>query len=180
MICRVWRGWTTPANAAAYEAIVRGDVIPEIEARRIPGFRSIDLMRRTVAEGVEFATLMWFDDVEAVKTFAGEDYEVAHVPERARHVLARFDERSAHFESSIAATRSSDARRRSANPPTGSAWRNDWRNAPSRSFGASVGRLDALSSAASRQDVQDHEGDDDYGCDDGDDGDRGHTAILPR
>ena len=97
MICRLWRGWTTPENAAAYESIVRGEVIPAIEARRIPGFRSIDLMRRAVGEEVEFAALMWFDDLEAVKAFVGEDYEVAHVPERARKVLSRFDERSAHF-----------------------------------------------------------------------------------
>jgi heme-degrading monooxygenase HmoA len=98
MICRLWRGWTTPANADAYEAIVRGEVIPAIEARRIPGFLSIDLMRRTVDDGVEFATLMWFDDLQAVKAFVGDDYEVAHVPDRARLVLSRFDERSAHFE----------------------------------------------------------------------------------
>ena len=86
MICRLWRGWTTQANAAAYEAIVRGEVIPAIEARRIPGFLSIDLMRRNVEDGVEFATLMWFDDLAAVRAFVGEDYEAAHVPERARQV----------------------------------------------------------------------------------------------
>jgi heme-degrading monooxygenase HmoA len=98
MICRLWRGWTTPENASAYEAIVREEVIPEIEAQGIPGFVSIDLMRRPMEDGVQFATLMWFDDLEAVKAFVGDDYEVAHVPERARKVLSRFDERSAHFE----------------------------------------------------------------------------------
>lgn len=98
MICRLWRGWTTAEDAPAYEAIVRGEVIPGIEAQRIPGFLSIDLMRRPVPDGVEFATLMWFDDLAAVKAFVGEDYEVAHVPERARQVLTRFDERSAHLE----------------------------------------------------------------------------------
>lgn len=98
MICRFWRGWTTRENAAAYESVVRGEVIPGIEARTIPGFLSIDLMRRAVGDEVEFATLMWFDGIEAVKDFVGEDYEVAHVPERAREVLSRFDERSAHFD----------------------------------------------------------------------------------
>jgi heme-degrading monooxygenase HmoA len=98
MICRLWRGWTTPENAPAYEEIVRGDAIPEIEGRGISGFLSIDLMRRPVEDGFEFATLMWFDDLEAVKRFVGEDYDIAHVPERARKVLSRFDERSAHFE----------------------------------------------------------------------------------
>ena len=55
-------------------------------------------MRRDVEDGVEFATLMWFDDLAAVRRFVGDDYEVAHVPERAREVLSRFDERSTHFE----------------------------------------------------------------------------------
>ena len=45
MIRRVWRGWTTPGDAAVYEAVVRGQVIPAIEARKIPGFQAIDLMR---------------------------------------------------------------------------------------------------------------------------------------
>ena len=98
MICRIWRGWTTPQNAAAYEEIVRGEVIPEIEARRIDGFRAIELIRRSLDDGVEFATIMWFDDLDAVKSFVGEDYATAHVPQRARDVLARFDERSAHYE----------------------------------------------------------------------------------
>ena len=98
MICRIWRGWTTPQNATAYEEIVRGEVIPGIEAREIPGFRTIELMRRSLEDGVEFATIMWFDDIDAVRTFVGEDYETAHVPQRARDVLARFDERSAHYE----------------------------------------------------------------------------------
>jgi heme-degrading monooxygenase HmoA len=98
MICRVWRGWTTEANADAYERVVRGQVIPGIEARRIPGFVSIDLMRRERENDVEFLTLMWFDDLASVQAFMGEDYERAHVPEAARAVLSDFDERSAHFE----------------------------------------------------------------------------------
>jgi heme-degrading monooxygenase HmoA len=96
-VCRIWHGWTTPENADAYEAVVRGEVIPAIEARRIPGFLSIDLMRRPIEEGFEFATIMWFDDIESVKAFVGDDYEVAHVPERAQAVLSRFDQRSAHY-----------------------------------------------------------------------------------
>ena len=97
-ICRIWRGWTTPENAAAYQELVWRTVIPEmIEARRIAGFREIDLMRRDVADEVEFATIMWFDSVDAVTAFVGEDYEVSHVPAEARAVLSRFDERAAHY-----------------------------------------------------------------------------------
>ena len=98
MICRLWRGWTTPDNAEAYERVVRGEVIPGIEARRIAGFRHIDLMRREDGDEVEFVTLMWFDSLEAIKAFIGEDYAVSHVPDAARAVLKRFDERAAHYE----------------------------------------------------------------------------------
>lgn len=99
MICRVWRGWATPkdADAYAYEAIVRGQIIPGIETMRVPGFRHIDLMRREAANEVEFVTIMWFDDIDAIKSFTGDDYTVSHVPTAARRVLARYDERAAHY-----------------------------------------------------------------------------------
>jgi hypothetical protein len=98
MICRLWRGWTTRANAAAYEAIVRGEVIPGIEARAIPGFLHIDLMRRVCGDEVEFQTLMWFDSLDSIRAFMGEDYAVSHVPAAARAVLSRFDAHAAHFD----------------------------------------------------------------------------------
>ena len=94
----MWRGWTVPEDADAYERIVRGEVIPGIEARRIPGFRHIDLMRRDLGHEVEFQTLMWFDGLDAIKAFMGEDYAASHVPSAARAVLSRFDERASHFE----------------------------------------------------------------------------------
>jgi hypothetical protein len=97
MICRVWRGWTTLDNADTYEAIVRGQVIPGIEDMAIAGFRHIDLLRRELGREVEFVTLMWFDDIESIKRFVGADYTRSHVPPAARAVLARFDERVAHY-----------------------------------------------------------------------------------
>jgi hypothetical protein len=98
VICRLWRGWTSQANAAAYEAVVRGEVIPGIEARAIPGFLHIDLMRRDLGDEVEFQTLRWFDSLDSIRAFMGEDYAVSHVPAAARAVLSRFDDRAAHYE----------------------------------------------------------------------------------
>ena len=98
MISRIWRGWTTSRNADAYEALLKAEIFTGIIDRGITGFRGIDLLRREVEEGVEFVTIMWFDSLLAVQTFAGEDYELAVVPPRARQLLIRFDERSAHYE----------------------------------------------------------------------------------
>ncbi len=97
-VCRLWRGWTTSENADAYEHVVRCQVIPGIEARSIPGFRHIDLMKRDLGDEIEFQTLMWFDSLESIKAFIGEDYAVSHVPDEARVVLKRFDERASHYE----------------------------------------------------------------------------------
>ena len=83
MICRLWRGWTSPENADEYERIVRAEVIPEIEARNIPGFRHIDLIRRDLGGEIEFQTLMWFDSLEAIKAFMGEDYSRQPCPARS-------------------------------------------------------------------------------------------------
>lgn len=96
MICRLWRGWTTPHNADAYQALVLGTVIPEIERRRIPGFRQIDILRHDRPDEVEFHTLMWFESLDAVRAFMGEDYTTSHVPAEARAVLSRFDSHAAH------------------------------------------------------------------------------------
>jgi hypothetical protein len=98
MICRLWRGWTTRENADVYQRIVHTEVIPGIEARNIAGFRHIDLMRRDLGEEVEFQTLMWFDGLDEIIAFVGEDYSVSHVPPQACAVLKRFDERAAHYE----------------------------------------------------------------------------------
>jgi len=98
MICRLWRGWTIKENAGAYERIVRDEVIPGIEARNIPGFRHIDLMKCELGDEVEFQTLMWFDGLDSIRAFTGEDYSISHVPDAARAVLKRFDERATHYQ----------------------------------------------------------------------------------
>jgi antibiotic biosynthesis monooxygenase (ABM) superfamily enzyme len=98
MIARLWHGWTTPDNADAYEGLLKTQIFPGILARKIAGFRKIELLRRSAGVEVEFITLMWFDSMEAVRAFAGADYETAVVPAAARAVLSRFDARSQHYE----------------------------------------------------------------------------------
>lgn len=97
MICRIWHGWTTPENASAYETVVRREVIPGIEAMRLPGFQHIDLIRRELGDEVEFVTIMWFDSLDSIKAFMGDDYTLSHVPAAAQAVLTRFDRHAAHY-----------------------------------------------------------------------------------
>jgi len=98
MIARIWHGWTTPGNADKYESLLKEEIFVGIQNRHMRGFRNIQLLRREVGAEVEFITIMLFDSLDAVREFAGEDYQVAVVPEKARRVLSRFDERSQHYE----------------------------------------------------------------------------------
>ena len=97
MIARLWRGWAdSKANAALYEEFLRSKYLPA--AYSIPGFVGAAVLRRLVGEEVEFTTITRFESVEAIKKFAGEDYEVAHVAPRARELLSRFDARCVHSD----------------------------------------------------------------------------------
>jgi heme-degrading monooxygenase HmoA len=98
MISRVWHGWTSWENADSYEELLRKEIFTGIAKRLVHGYHGIHLLRRDVDEGVEFITIMWFDSLDAVRTFAGQDYEIAVVPPKARKLLSKFDGRSAHYE----------------------------------------------------------------------------------
>ncbi len=99
MIERLWHGWTTAENADRYEALLKTEIFPGIAAKGVAGYRGIWLLRRALPSGeVEFLTIMSFDTWDAVRNFGGVDYEKAYVPPSARAVLARYDERSAHYE----------------------------------------------------------------------------------
>jgi len=98
MISRIWHGWTPPANADKYETLLKEEIFVGIHNRHIRGFKSIQLLRRNVGEEVEFVTIMLFDSMDAVREFAGEDYEAAVVLKKAIEILSHFDGRSQHYE----------------------------------------------------------------------------------
>ena len=99
MIGRIWHGWTTRENADHYESLLKQEIFSGIAEKKVCGYKGIQLFRRPLNnDEVEFVTIMQFDSWDAVKEFAGEDYERAYVPAAAREVLARFDERSQHYE----------------------------------------------------------------------------------
>ena len=96
MISRMWHGWTKLEDADRYEALLRADVLPGIH--RVNGYNGAYLMRREAANReMEFVTVTQFTDINAVKAFAGIDYERAVIAPDAREFLTHFDERSAHY-----------------------------------------------------------------------------------
>jgi heme-degrading monooxygenase HmoA len=97
VIARIWHGWAVGENADAYQRLVSEEVLPSIH--RIDGFVGYELFRARIEDGeTEFVTVTYFESLDAVRAFAGEDYEEAVVPPEARALLTRFDERTRHYE----------------------------------------------------------------------------------
>jgi heme-degrading monooxygenase HmoA len=96
MIARVWRGYTTPEHADAYESMLKPELLPGLSTK--PGFRGSWLLRRAVGEEVEFITIILWDSLDAVRALTGPDYETAVVPEERRQHLAHHDLKAAHYD----------------------------------------------------------------------------------
>jgi hypothetical protein len=120
MICRIWHGWTTPLNADAYERLLRSEIFHQDRPSPDPGLSPYRAApSRRSSRWVRH--LMWFGSIEAVRDFAGADYETAVVPPAARALLEQFDARSVHYEVRQPRSGLKRARARSRPPASGSA-----------------------------------------------------------
>ena len=97
MISRIWHGYTTKENANTYQKLLESEIFVGIKNRNIPGYKGIQLLRKEMESETEFITIMWFESIEAVKKFAGENFEKAVVPDKAQKVLSHFDKTSKHY-----------------------------------------------------------------------------------
>lgn len=98
MICRVWHGWTAHTDADTFEHVVRSEVLPTLQAKKVPGYRGAQILRLARAGQTEFVHMLWFDDMDAVRALAGEAYDRPMLTPEAHALLRRSDHRPAHFE----------------------------------------------------------------------------------
>lgn len=96
MVARIWHGFTTRENASKYEAMLKPDVLPGLD--NIAGYKGAYLLRKDHGPEVEFITFMLWESLDAIRAVAGENYELAIIPEERRRVLSRWDERAQHYE----------------------------------------------------------------------------------
>jgi len=95
MIVRIWHGWTRPEDAEAYRRLLQTKILPGIH--RVRGYRGSYLLSRSREKEIEFVTLTLWESMDAVAEFAGTDSAHAVVPEEARRLLTRFDDRLEHY-----------------------------------------------------------------------------------
>ena len=97
-IIRTWRGWTTPDNAPLYEDMLVNEVFPAVKRKGVEGLEKVSISTQVKMDEVEFFLVLQFDCLDSVKAFAGEEYEVAYIPDNAQRVLLRYDKTANHYE----------------------------------------------------------------------------------
>lgn len=97
-IIRTWKGLTTIENAPIYEDMLINEVFPAVKKKGVKGLEKVSISVQYKKKEVEFFLILQFDSLDAVKTFAGENYEVAYIPENAKRVLKRYDKTAQHYE----------------------------------------------------------------------------------
>jgi heme-degrading monooxygenase HmoA len=98
MIVRTWKGWTPWKNADAYVSFLEGKVFKDI--RKIDGYRGAYVFRSTDSEKdeVEFFVITFWDSIETIKKFAGDDPSLAVVENEAKRLLSRFEKHVKHYD----------------------------------------------------------------------------------
>jgi heme-degrading monooxygenase HmoA len=96
MIARIWRGWAPPATAGDYQHHYESEVTRHLQG--VDGFCGARLLRQDDGLEIMFTSVTFFTSIDAVRDFAGEDYEQAVVEEAGRRVLSRWDESVSHHD----------------------------------------------------------------------------------
>jgi heme-degrading monooxygenase HmoA len=96
VIARIWRGAVRAEDGDAYADYIRETGLAGYAAT--PGNRGAWMLRRDVGDRTEFVTFTLWESLDAVKAFAGDDYETAvYYPEDDRYLVER-DDKCAHYE----------------------------------------------------------------------------------
>ncbi|HEX3317444.1 MAG TPA: antibiotic biosynthesis monooxygenase [Solirubrobacteraceae bacterium] len=96
MIARIWKGAVRTADGDAYAEYIERTGVAGYEAT--PGNRGVWMLRRDVADKTEFVMFTLWESLDAVKGFAGDDYERAvYYPEDDRYLVER-DLTTSHYE----------------------------------------------------------------------------------
>lgn len=96
MVARHWTGWTRPEDADAYERLLRETVLPAL--KQIHGYHGGYVLRRIDGTEVQFVVVNLFASLEAVKAFAGSDYETPVFEPEAKRLLSRVEPKALHYD----------------------------------------------------------------------------------
>jgi heme-degrading monooxygenase HmoA len=96
VISRHWKGIAKPDQAEAYVRHLTTETFPRLAT--MAGFVRASILKRAVGRGTEFQIVTVWESIDAIRAFAGEDVEVAVVPEVAQEMMLEYDTSVTHYE----------------------------------------------------------------------------------
>jgi len=96
MITRMWHGKVPTSKAAAYRAFLNERAIPDYQS--VAGNISVHILERAEGDITHFITLTFWEDMDSIKAFAGEDVEVAKYYPEDKDFLLEFEPHVIHYE----------------------------------------------------------------------------------
>lgn len=102
MIARTWSASATPDGAAAYQRHFESHVLSELA--EVPGYLDAFLLCREESGRVELTVLSFWNSVDAIRRFAGPEYETAVVHDDAKAVLDHYETVVRHYSVAVAAS----------------------------------------------------------------------------
>ena len=96
MISRHWTGLVKKESEDEYIDHLKNDTFKKLS--KIVGFVEASILKRALPEGTEFLIVTKWDSLEAIKQFAGENYETAVVPKIAQEMMLQYDKLAKHYE----------------------------------------------------------------------------------
>ena len=96
MIARIWHGAVPVSKGDAYLDLMRRIALPEYMATR--GNRGAWCLYRTLGDVTHFEMLTFWDDADAIKRFAGDDYGRAKYYDFDSEYLIEMEARVRHYD----------------------------------------------------------------------------------
>jgi len=96
MIARIWHGKTDASKYELYSEFVRVTAIPDY--KKTPGFRGLSFLRNISGEEAHFQLITYWQNLEVIKNFAGNDIDKAKYYPEDSEFLLEFEEKVQHFE----------------------------------------------------------------------------------
>ena len=96
MIARIWNGRTKVNDFEAYTSFMEERAIADY--RQTAGFLKLSFLRKKVGSEAHFRLITYWENLDVIKNFAGEDYTKAKYYPEDKHFLLEFEEFVEHFE----------------------------------------------------------------------------------
>ncbi len=96
MIARIWHGRTKAEDYEAYTKFLKNTAIPDYQ--NTIGFIKLVFLRNIRDNEGHFTLITFWEDLEVIKNFAGENYEKAKYYLEDKNYLLEFEEKVTHYE----------------------------------------------------------------------------------